>query len=188
LLAVIRGSPVVAADAGSPATLASRDRVLVTQAACADAGAAQLDAYALRKGTSSLRVEVQCNPQRVEATVPVAETATCTNSSGSWRCQPGQQLLQVTLPNDHLLSVVAEGVPASVAVEAVTEASRLTIRPFYRPAAKVLTGRCTVLRGAAAARAGMDNFRINCGEASVFLTRDCFQGKCRYFIPFALNY
>ena len=142
----------------------------------------------MRKGISSLRVEVQCNPRRLEATVPVAETAICTNGSGIWRCEAGQNLLQVTLPKNHLLSVVAEGVPASVAVEAVTEAAKLTIRPFYRPAVKVLTGRCTVLRGAVGTRAGMDNFRINCGETSVFLTRDCFQGKCRYFIPFALNY
>jgi hypothetical protein len=38
------------------------------------------------------------------------------------------------------------------------------------------------------AATGVESFTIRCGEAVITLNKDCWNGGCRFFIPFALNY
>lgn len=74
------------------------------------------------------------------------------------------------------------------AAEAVREAAKLTIRPFYRPALRVMRGACSVARTSTSESKSAESFSIRCGETVIVLTKDCWNGGCRYFIPFAQNY
>lgn len=95
--------------------------------------------------------------------------------------------MRMTMADDSVLSVTASDLPLKAAAEAVREAAKLTIRPFYRPALRVMREACAVSRAKSPA-AGVESFTILCGETQITLTKDCWNGDCRYFIPFALNY
>lgn len=170
--------------------LSTRDAGFVAQAACTgigSPGAERVDGTKQR-GSHSIQVAVECKPHKTEHSTPVARHTTCDNSQGTWRCGPGRDALLMTLPDQSVLPVLPEGVESRMAVEVIKEAARLTIRPFYRPAVKVMKGRCSVSETRTAGSKGMNNFQIRCGETLIHLTRDCWDDQCRYFIPFAQNY
>jgi hypothetical protein len=170
--------------------LSTRDRTLIVQAACIQQGSTGADRVeGLRqRGSRPLKVEVECKPHTTTHSVPVARHTSCDNAQGSWRCEPARDALIVPLPNDTTVPVLPEGVPSPSALEAIREAAKLTIRPFYRPAVNVMKGRCTVGETRTSTSKGMQSFQIRCGETLIVLTRDCWDDQCRYFIPFAQNY
>jgi hypothetical protein len=179
-----------AAPAGEPVNLSTRDAGQVAAAACTGIGAKGADhiAGSRQRGSRWIHVTVECKPHRTDQSVPVARHTTCDNAQGAWRCDPGREALLVAMPDQSILPVLPDGVTSRTAIEAVREAAKLTIRPFYRPAARVMKGRCTVGETRTASSKGMNSFQIRCGETLIVLTRDCWDGQCRYFIPFAQNY
>lgn len=183
-------APAAESASSQVIALSTRDRNLIVQAACVQPGASDADRVeGLRqRGSRPIKVEVECKPHTTAHSVPVARHTTCDNAQGAWRCDPGQDALIVPLPNDTTVPVLPEGVTPLSALEAVREAAKLTIRPFYRPAVNVMKGRCTVGETRTSTSKGMQSFQIRCGETLVVLTRDCWDGQCRYFIPFAQNY
>lgn len=198
-LLVVAAWPAFAGEAPPAAAtpvvvqLSSRDRAQLTTLACPGAGAAaSADVRARRpsRGERTLQVDVRCAPHDATADPPTFRIVACDNAGGAWRCTSRGEGLRMTLPNAQVLSVLPQGVSAALAAEAVREAAKLTIRPFYRPAVNVMVDECSV--GAAAAGAssrGMSSLEIRCGQAVIYLTKDCGQqGPCRYFIPFAQNY
>jgi hypothetical protein len=140
------------------------------------------------RGSRSIQVTVECAPHTTVLSVPVARHVTCDNTQGAWRCDPGRDALLVPLPDQRTLPVLPEDVDPRTAMEVIREAAKLTIRPFYRPAVRVMKGTCTVSKARTAGSEGMNSFRIRCGETLIHLTRDCWDDQCRYFIPFAQNY
>lgn len=173
-----------------PVGLSSRDRTLIAQAACTEPGSSGADRVegTRQRGARSIQVEVECRPHTTAHSVPVARHTTCDNAQGAWRCEPGKNALIVPLPNATTVPVLPEGLTQLTALEVIREAAKLTIRPFYRPAVNVMKGRCTVGENRTSTGKGMQSFQIRCGETLVFLTKDCWENQCRYFIPFAQNY
>lgn len=174
-----------------PVQLSVRDQGLIAALVCTPIGAAgadDLQAWPSHTGASAIHVEVRCQPHATNYSVPVARQASCSGTRGNWNCEPGQDVLRVALPDEPVLTVIPVQVPLKEAAEAVQEAAKLTIRPFYRPAVKVMRGSCTVSCTRTSSMKGARSFAIHCGEARITLTRDCWEGGCRYFIPFAENY
>lgn len=183
----VAGEPAAPAQAVG---LSSRDTALIIRAACTQDGATGADRIegTRQRGSRSIHVEVECKPHSTAHSLPVAHHTTCDNTQGAWRCDPGRQALLVTLPDQTTLPVLADGVDLRAAVQVINEAAKLTIRPFYRPAVKVMKGKCTVSETRTSSSNNMDSFQIRCGQTLIVLTRDCWDGQCRYFIPFAQNY
>jgi hypothetical protein len=187
----ISAAAAAQATASSQAVgLSSRDRSLIAQVACTQPGSSGADRIegAWQRGSRTIRVEVECRPHATAHSVPVARHTSCDNAQGAWRCGEGKDALIVPLPNETTVHVLPEGLPPPTVLEVMGEAAKLTIRPFYRPAVHVMKGRCTVSETRTSASKGMRSFQIRCGEALVVLTKDCWEGQCRYFIPFAQNY
>lgn len=193
-IALLAGGALHAGMAGAaapePVNLSTRDAGLVAKAACTRIGSTGAEHIeGTRRGVSrSIQVTVQCKPHGTDHSVPVARHTTCDNAHGTWRCDPGRDALLVAMPDASTLPVLADGVTSLAAIEAVRQAAKLTIRPFYRPAARVMKGSCTVSETRTARSKGMNSFQIRCGETLIVLTRDCWDGQCRFFIPFAQNY
>lgn len=190
LTAVVALQAIAAESSRTTARLATRDRQGVVQTGCiarGAEGAMQVEAWT-EKGARTVFVEARCTPHDMLHGVPLARITRCDNAAGAWRCDEGRESLQVTLQTGKMVAVVPNGLPAASAIEAVREAAKLTIRPFYRPAAWVIKDECRVDTGKARGGRRMENFEIRCGETVVFLTKDCGGESCRYFIPFALNY
>lgn len=192
------GASVSAPDAsplpGQPATLSTRDRSQVAATACAPQGAGSrpdaVQAWREPGSARAVRVRIQCAPHGEQQGVPVFRVMSCDNRSGAWNCNAQTEALRMTLSNGRELAVIPRAMPQPLAIEAVREASKLTIRPFYRPAIDVMTDECAIGPAAAGASSGgMTSYEIRCGQAVIFLTRDCPPSQqCRYFIPFARNY
>lgn len=192
-LCLVPADAAVAAGAtpAIPVQLYARDQALIAALVCTPIGAAAVDnlqAWSSRRGASDVQVHVRCQPHATNYSVPVARQTSCSGTRGSWHCEPGHDVLRVALPDESVLTVVPVQVPLKAAAEAVREAAKLTIRPFYRPAVKVMRGQCTVSSTSTSSMKGAESFAIQCGEALIILTRDCWDGGCRHFIPFAENY
>lgn len=182
------GSAQAAASEATPVQLSARDQQRIAGLACTPIGAGGVDTLQARRQAAGVAAEVRCQPHATNYSVPVARLATCTGSAGRWHCTAAGDVLRMTMPDDSVLSVTATDLPLKDAAEAVREAAKLTIRPFYRPALRVMREACAVSRANASAAAGAVSFTIQCGETLITLTKDCWKGSCRYFIPFALNY
>ena len=174
---------------GSTVNLAPRDQVRIAELVCKPIGSAGVDVVQARRSRArEILAEVRCQPHATDYSVPVARIASCTGSAGRWQCTARADALRMTMPDDSVLTVTATDLPLKAAAEAVREAAKLTIRPFYRPALRVLRDACSVARTSTSDLRGAQSFAIRCGEAMLVLTRDCWDGGCRYFIPFAQNY
>jgi hypothetical protein len=174
-----------------PVQLSVRDQGLIAGMVCMPVGAGavhDLQAWTSRTATGEIDVQVRCHSHATNYSIPVARQTSCSGKRGSWRCERGHDVLRVTLPDESVVTVIPAQVPLKEAAEAVQEAAKLTIRPFYRPAVKVMRGQCTVSSTRTSSMKGAQSFAIQCGEARIILTRDCWDGGCRYFIPFAENY
>ncbi len=174
---------------GSAVKLATRDEQRIAELVCRPIGSGGVDALqAHRAGGRDILAEVRCQPHATDYSIPVARLASCTGSAGRWQCTPGADALRMRMPDDSVLTVTATDLPLKAAAEAIREAAKLTIRPFYRPALRVMRDRCSVARTSTSASPAAQSFAIRCGETMVVLTKDCWDGGCRYFIPFAQNY
>lgn len=188
-MAFITVLAAAAAPAASEVLLSTRDQQHISGLICTPIGAGGIDAVqARRQGAGEIVAEVRCQPHASSYSVPVARRATCTGSAGRWQCAATGDVLRMTMEDESVLSVTAIDLPLKAAAEAAREAAKLTIRPFYRPALRVMRDACTVSRAVTPASKGVESFTIQCGETLITLNKDCWNGDCRFFIPFALNY
>jgi hypothetical protein len=90
----------------------------------------------------------------------------------------------MTLPDSRVLPVVTHGVTLQLAIEIITEATKLQVPPFHTPATRFLQGQCSVSPLLASPSPEMKLFSIFCGDTSLELTKHCWdnQKHCRYFI------
>lgn len=180
---------VPAEPSAAAVQIPARDQQRIAELVCTPIGASGVDAVqARRQGTRENIAEVRCLPHATSYSIPVARLATCTGSASRWQCRPRGDALRMTLPDDSVLTVTATDLPLKAAAEAIREAAKLTIRPFYRPAVRVMRDACSVARTSTSTRRGTESFAIHCGETKMVLTKDCWDSGCRYFIPFAENY
>lgn len=166
-----------------------RDQQRIAGLICTPIGAGGIDAVqARRQESGKIHADVRCQPHATDYSVPVARIASCTGNAGRWECSARGDVLRVAMPDESVLTVTATDLPLKDAAEAVREAAKLTIRPFYRPALRVMREACSVGRTSTSASEAAESFAIRCGETMIVLTKDCWNGGCRYFIPFAQNY
>jgi hypothetical protein len=183
------GNALAASPPASQVQLSARDQQRLSGLACTPIGSGGVDAVqARRQGAGETVAEVRCQPHATSYSVPVARLASCAGSAGRWQCAATGDVLRMTMDDGSVLSVTAVDLPLKAAAEAAREAAKLTIRPFYRPALQVMRDACAVSRSKAPAAKGVESFTIRCGEAVITLNKDCWNGGCRFFIPFALNY
>lgn len=183
------GVGVTAEPSGAQVKLPARDQQRIGALACTPIGATGVDTVeARRQASREIIAEVRCLPHATSYSVPVVRLATCTGMSGDWQCSTRADALRMRLPDDSVLTVTAKDLPLKAAAEAIREASTLTIRPFYRPAVRVMRGACSVASATTFERRGTESFAIRCSETRIVLTKDCWDSGCRYFIPFAENY
>ncbi|HWL63283.1 MAG TPA: hypothetical protein VNQ32_10815 [Steroidobacteraceae bacterium] len=189
LLLAVAQSGVTAESSGAPLQLRDRDQQRIAELVCTPIGAAGVDTLQARRQSGlEIIAEVRCLPHATNYSVPVVRLATCTGSASRWQCRLRTDALRMTLPDDSVVTVTATDLPLKAAAEAIREAAKLTIRPFYRPAVRVMREACSVARTSTSERRGTESFAIRCGETSMVLTKDCWDSGCRYFIPFAENY
>lgn len=187
LCALLAGTAGAAAPTKAfPVTLSQRDQAQIAAAACGAAGAPgveQVAASTREKGSTKISAEVRCRPHAILQAFPVLHYATCGNARGAWRCDAGYDAIHVTLTDSRVLPVVAKGVAPQMAVEAVTEAEKLLVPPFHHPAVDLMRGQCSVEPHPTSPSPEMKLFDIRCAGTSMLLTRHCWTGGCRYFIP-----
>ncbi len=175
---------VHAADRTYPAQISPRDRMAIATKACGSddaSGAQRLDASTRRKNTAAITVVVQCVAHTSVESHPLVHYTTCSNAGGSWHCEAGHDAIHLQLSNA-VLPVVPQDVPAHMAIVAVTEAAKLLVPPFHKPAIELLKGSCTVSPHGSSPSPEMQLFEIRCGGAWMLLTAHCWQGGCQYFI------
>lgn len=187
--AALAAGAAAAAEPAAVVQLSARDHQRIGGLICTPIGASGVDAVqARRQRAGEIVAEVRCQPHATSYSVPVARLATCNGTAGSWQCVATGDVLRMTMEDGSVLSVTAVELPLKAAAEAAREAAKLTIRPFYRPALRVMRDACAVSRAKAPAAKGVESFTIQCGETLITLNKDCWNGECRFFIPFALNY
>jgi hypothetical protein len=168
-----------------PIRLSSRDQAAIGQIACLDRGSpgvAHLNAWTQKKGSRQVKIDVKCEPHGIEESLPVARFSRCSNQAAKWSCEAGYEVLQMTLPNASVVSVVPDGVTPRTAIELMEKAARQTVPPFHGPAIKLLGETCRVRQEPVAAFKGAVNFAISCTHGTLAMTRDCWEKTCRYFI------
>lgn len=187
----VSAAGVRAATPAFPVTLGQRDQAQVTAAACGSAGvstAERLRAHTATRGSSRITVEVFCKPHAAIGAIPLFRYNTCRNTAGAWRCDAGTDGVQMTLPDARQLPVIADGVTPQLAIEIVTEGTKLQVPPFHHPAALLMRGTCWVSPHPTSPSPAMKRFDIACDDSSMLLTKDCWQGGCRYFISEGTGY
>ena len=182
---------VEAATHTFPVTLGQKDKAQVTTAACSSVGAVAADrlrATSARQGTGRITVEVYCKPHEKIGAFPLFRYNTCRNAAGAWRCDAGLDAIQMTLPDSRPLPVIADGVAPQLAVEIITEGTKLQVPPFHHPAIQLMRGECRVSPHPTSPSPQMKRFDITCENSSMLLTKDCWPGGCRYFIAEGTGY
>jgi len=194
LLATLCGLWASAASAATkpvPVTLGQKDKAQITAAACGSVGvtaAERLSAHTTRPGANRITVEVYCKPHAKVGAFPLFRYNSCRNAAGAWRCDAGTDAVQMTLPDARPLPVIADGVAPQLAVEIITEGTKLQVPPFHHPAILLMRGECRVSPHPTSPSPQMKRFDIACEGSSMLLTKDCWQGGCRYFISEGTGY
>jgi hypothetical protein len=191
LLCILSAGSASAATPTFPVKLAPRDQALVTAAACSGGGAAaaeRLRAYTARKGSDRITVEVYCKPHAKAGAFPLLRYNTCRNGGGTWRCGAGQDAVHMTLPDARLLPVIADGIAPQLAIEIITEGTKLQVPPFHTPATLLMRGECRVSSHPASPSPEMKLFDIICDNSTMLLTKHCWNTGCRYFISEGTGY
>src|SRR5512139_2309881 len=96
----------IAAAAAAKVPLSAQDQKLLAAATC---GANGLDSATGRSGLSGPEASVRCRPHGKEGQVPVARVAQCQKAAGAWKCAPARDALMLTMADDSVLALVAEG-------------------------------------------------------------------------------
>ncbi|HMA12639.1 MAG TPA: hypothetical protein VKO83_12170 [Steroidobacteraceae bacterium] len=173
----------IGVSAATPApkiTLSAQDQKVMASATCAAAG---LDSATARaSGTSGVTASVRCRPHAKDGEVPVARVAQCEKKGGSWKCATARDALLVTLYDDSVLAVVSEGVRTVEAVQVVETVAGMSVPPFQNGAIDVLQGECTLRQLPERLFKGATHFKLDCIPATLDVTRDCWDRKCRFFI------
>jgi hypothetical protein len=194
LLSVLCGLSAGTASAATltfPVKLAQRDQAMVTAAACSGVGVAaaeRLHAYTAKKGSDRITVEVYCKPHAKAGTFPLLRFNTCRNGAAAWRCDAGLDAVQMTLPDSRLLPVIADGVAPQLAIEIITEGTKLQVPPFHTPATLLMRGACRVSPHPTSPSPEMKLFDIACENSTMLLTKHCWKTGCRYFISEGTGY
>jgi hypothetical protein len=183
---LMSGAAVGAAAKSWPARLTEQDRKLVAIAACGNSPAPTADsmvATTTTKGSSRITVDVRCTPHVSLGRSATARVTTCSNAQGSWRCEAGDEAILVTLSNSTVVPVIAKDIPPLQAVVLITAASKQIVPPFHTPAINMLRGQCRISPNPKTPSPDMQQFDIQCSGTSMLLTKLCWSGGCRYFIP-----
>lgn len=183
IVAALAGMALSASlGAATPApeiTLSAQEQKAMAGAAC---GAAGLDAATPRSTRAGVAASVRCRSHAKDGEVPVAKVAQCEKKGAAWKCAPARDALLVTLFDDSVLSVVAEGVRAVEAVQVVDTVAGMSVPPFQNGAIDVMKDECTLRQLPERLFKGATHFKLDCIPATIDLTRDCWDGKCRFFI------
>lgn len=181
---LVGGSAVGAATSSHPARLPESDTKQIASLACGDPAAADsMVGTSSAKTPARITVAVSCLPHGALGRSPLARVTTCSNARGAWRCEAGEEAILVTLPNAAVVPVVAKGLPPLQAVVLITAASKQIVPPFHTPAASMMKGQCRISPHPKPPAPDMQQFDIQCTGTSMLLTKQCWTGGCRYFIP-----
>lgn len=169
-----------AATPASKITLSEKDQKVMAGAAC---GAAGLDVATPRSvGASDVAASVRCRSHAKDGETSVAKVAQCEKKGATWKCAPARDALLVTLFDDSVLPVVSEGVRTVEALQVVDTVSGMNVPPFQNGAIDVLQGECTLRQLPERLFKGATHFKLECIPATLDVTRDCWDKKCRFFI------
>lgn len=171
---------VGAATPAPKITLSAQDKRVMESATCAAAGLDSATARAV--GAAGVAASVRCKAHTKDGETPVARVAQCEKKGGSWKCGAARDALLVTLFDDSVLAVVSEGVRTVEAVQVVETVAGMSVPPFQNGAIDVLQGECTLRQLPERLFKGATHFKLDCIPATVDVTRDCWDRKCRFFI------
>jgi hypothetical protein len=177
----LAGAVVVAAatPAGKIELTKQEQNAMATQA-CAASG---LDvAEARSAGASRVAASVRCKSHGKEGEVPVARVAQCEKKAGAWKCAPARDALMVTMFDDSVLALVSEGVRGAEAIQTVTTVAGASVPPFQNGAIDVLQDQCVIQQLPERLFKGATHFKVDCTPGTLEVTRDCWDGRCRFFI------
>lgn len=170
----------IAAAPPAKITLSAQDQKVMGSAAC---GAAGLDAATPRaKGARGVMATVRCRAHAKDGESPVARVAQCEKQGAGWKCAPARDAILVTLYDDSVLPVVVAGVRSVEAVQVVDTVAGMKVPPFQNGAIDVLQGECALRLLPERLFKGATHFKLDCLPATLDVTRDCWDGKCRFFI------
>jgi hypothetical protein len=179
---VMLAAGAVAAAIAPPGriTLSAPEQKLMAAGSCAAAG---LDTAITRAvGASRMAASVRCKPHGKEGEVPVARVAQCEKKGGAWKCAPARNALLLTLFDDSVLALVSEGVRAAEAIQTVNTVAGASVPPFQNGAIDVLQDQCTIRQLPERLFKGATHFKVECTPGTLDVTRDCWDGRCRFFI------
>jgi len=179
-LALVAGVPALAAAPAGKVTLSAQEQKVMAAGTCAATG---LDsATARRAGASRMAASVRCKPHGKEGEVPVARVAQCEKNGGAWKCAPARDALMLTLFDDSVLALVSEGVRPAEAIQTINTVAGASVPPFQNGAIDVLQDQCTIRQLPEHLFKGATHFKVDCTPATLDVTRDCWDGRCRFFI------
>jgi len=169
------------ADAAAPGTLTlSAQEQKLMAASCATAG---LDkAVARSAGASRVAASVRCRAHGKEGETPVARVAQCEKKARGWTCAPARDALMIPMSDDSVLALVADGVRAAEAIQTVNRVADLSVPPFQNGAIEVLQDQCSIRQLPERLFKGATHFSVDCTSGTLAVTRDCWDGRCRFFI------
>jgi hypothetical protein len=183
---LVWGAAVSAATQSWPARLTAQDKERIAIAACGSStavAASSMVATTTTRGSSRNTVDVRCPPHGSLGRSAIAHVTTCSNAQGAWRCEAGDEAILVRLSNATVVPVIATNIPPLQAVVLITAASKEIVPPFHTPAVTMLRGQCRISPNPKTPSPDMQQFDIRCTGTSMQLTKLCWSGGCRYFIP-----
>jgi hypothetical protein len=174
------------ANAATPATITlSAQEQKVMAASCAAAG---LDkAVARSAGASRVAASVRCRAHAKEGETPVARVAQCEKKGRAWTCAPARDALMITMSDDSVLALVSVGVRTAEAIQTVNTVADLSVPPFQNGAIEVLQDQCSIRQLPERLFKGATHFSVDCTGGTLSVTRDCWDGRCRFFITNAIR-
>jgi hypothetical protein len=186
LKVVVSGIALAGAVAVAAATppgkieLTKQEQNAMAAQACAALG---LDAAEARSaGASRVAASVRCKPHGKEGEVPVARVAQCEKKAGAWKCAAARDALMVTMFDDSVLALVSDGVRAAEGIQTITTVAGASVPPFQNGAIDVLQDQCTIRQLPERLFKGATHFTVQCTPGTLEVTRDCWEGRCRFFI------
>jgi hypothetical protein len=179
LALVVVTAGIAAAAPAAKVPLSAQEQKALATAACDTAG---LDVATARSGASGPEASVRCRAHSKEGDVPVARVAQCGKKAGAWKCAPPRDALMVTMYDDSVLALVSEGVRAAEAVQTVSTVAAASVPPFQNGAIEMLQDQCSIRQLPEKLFKGATHFAVDCTGGTLAVTRDCWNGRCRYFI------
>jgi hypothetical protein len=81
-----------------------------------------------------------------------------------------------------VLALVSEGVRAPEAIQTLNTVASASVPPFQNGAIDVLQDQCTIRQLPERLFKGATHFKVDCTPGTLDVTRDCWDGRCRFFI------